>query len=91
MKYILDIDYSEEEYRLLLKNNCEVISNIELRKTDFTEKEIPRRMIKYGGQYIAETIDAETDKIVWAVLSKWKGVWHFSSYYDSLENMMQGI
>lgn len=57
MKYILDIDYSEEEHRVLEKNNCEVISKIELQKTDFTEKEIPRRMIKYGGQYIAEIID----------------------------------
>lgn len=91
MKYILDIDYSEEEHRVLENNNCEVISEIKLLKTDFTEKEIPRRMIKYGGQYIAEIIDTETDEVVWAVLSKWKGVWHFSSYYDSLENMIQGI
>jgi len=75
----------------LKKNNCEIISEIKLSKTNFTEKEIPRRMIKYGGQYIAEIIDDETDEIVWAVLSKWKGVWHFSNCYDSLENMTQGI
>ncbi len=91
MKYILDIDYSEEEHIFLEKNNCEIISEIKLSKTNFTEKEIPRRMIKYGGQYIAEIIDDETDEIVWAVLSKWKGIWHFCNCYDSLENMTQGI
>ena len=89
MKYILDIDYSEEEHIFLKKNNCEVISEIELSKTDF--KEIPRRVIKYGRQYIAEIIDVETDEIVWVTLSKWKGVWHLSSCYNSLENMTRGI
>ena len=39
----------------------------------------------------AEAVDDETAGIVWAVLSKWKGVWHFSSYYDSLESIIQGI
>ncbi len=91
MKYILDNEYSEEEKIFLESNNCEIISEIKLPKTDFTEREVPRRMIRYGGQYVAEIVDDETDEIVWAVLSKWKGVWHFSSYYNSLENMMQGI
>lgn len=91
MKYILDIDYSEEEHIFLESNNCEIISEIKLSETDFTDREIPRRMIKYGGQYVAEIVDEETDEIVWAVLSKWKGIWHFSSYYDSLDNMTRGI
>lgn len=91
MKYILNIDYSQEEHIFLENNNCEIISEIKLSKTDFTEKEIPRRMIKYGEQYVAEIIDEETNGVVWAVLSKWKGVWRFTTCYDSLQSMIQGI
>lgn len=91
MKYILGIEYSEEENIFLETNNCAIISEIKMSKTDFTEREIPRRMIKYGGQYVAEIVDNETNEIVWAVLSKWKGVWLFSSYYDSLKNLIQGV
>ena len=91
MIYRLDINYSEEERYFLEVNDCEIISEIKLSKTNFSDKEIPRRMIKYGGMYIAEIVDDETEGIVWAVLSRWKGVWHFSSYYDSLESMIQGI
>lgn len=90
MTYKFDINYSEEERNFLKLYNCEIVAEIKLSKTDFTGKEIPRRMIKYGGQYFAEIID-EDECIVWAVLSKWKGIWHFSSYYDSLESMIQGI
>ena len=91
MTYRLNINYSEEERHFLEVNNCEIVSEIKLSKTNFSDKEIPMRMIKYGGQYIAEIVDDETEGIVWAVLSKWKGVWHFSSYYDSLESIIQGI
>lgn len=91
MIYRLDINYSEEERYFLEVNDCEIISEIKLSKTNFSDKGIPRRMIKYGGQYIAEIVDDETEGIVWAVLSNWKGIWHFSSYYDSLEGMIEGI
>lgn len=91
MTYRLDTIYSEEEQHFLEANNCEIISEIKLSKTNFTDKEIPRRMIRYGGQYIAEIIDDETEEIVWAVLSKWKDIWHFSSCADSLESMIRGI
>jgi len=91
MTYRLNINYSEEERHFLEVNNCEIVLEIKLSKTNFSDKEIPMRMIKYGGQYIAEIVDDETEGIVWAVLSKWKGVWHFSSYYDSLESIIQGI
>lgn len=47
MTYRLDTIYSEEELRFLEVNNCEIISEIKLSKTNFTDKEIPRRMIKY--------------------------------------------
>ncbi|MDE5747918.1 MAG: hypothetical protein K2I21_10120, partial [Acetatifactor sp.] len=64
---------------------------IKLGKTNFSEYEIPRRMFKYGGEYIAEIIDEETKNLVWAVLSKRKGVYHFSQYYECLETLGQGI
>ena len=79
MIYRLDINYLEEERYFLEVNDCEIISEIKLSKTNFSDKEIPRRMIKYGGQYIAEIVDDETEGIVWDVLSNWKGILHFSS------------
>ena len=48
-------------------------------------------MFNYGGTYIAEIIDDETGKLVWAVLSKWNGIYHFSTYYDCLETLEQGL
>lgn len=72
MIYRLDINYLEEERYFLEVNDCEIILEIKLSKTNFSDKEIPRRMIKYGGQYIAEIVDDETEGIVWAVLSNWK-------------------
>ncbi|MBP3414174.1 MAG: hypothetical protein J6L81_03120 [Clostridia bacterium] len=91
MIYKLDINYSEEEHRFLKEHNCEIVSEIKLSKTAFLDNEIPKRMIKYGGEYIAEIIDDETNTLMWAVLSKWKGVYRFTSYYDSLESMVRGI
>ena len=49
---------------------------------DLSEHEIPRRMFKYGSEYIGEILDDESNKLVWAVLSKWKGVYYFSTYYE---------
>ena len=91
MVYKLDIDYSKEEQQFLDENECEIISEIKLSKAIFTDKEIPKRMIKYGGTYIAEILDEETNNLMWAVLSKYKGVWHYTSFYDSLYNIIQGI
>lgn len=91
MIYKVDTTYSEEEQRFLNSHSCEIISTINLSKTDFSDSQVPRRMIKYYGEYIAEIIDDETNEPVWAVLSKWKGVWRFTSIYESLENMAEGI
>lgn len=44
-----------------------------------------------GGVYIAEIMDDETGSLVWAVLSKWKGIYHFSTYYASLEALERGM
>lgn len=91
MKFKLNTNYSEEELKFFKAHNCEILSEINLSKTNFSEYEVPRRMFKYGGAYIAEIIDDETNNFVWAVLSKWKGVYHFSAYYDCLEVLEQGL
>lgn len=91
MIYKLDINYSEEEQHFLKEYDCEIVTFIKLSKADFMDDELPKRMIKYGGTYVAEIIDDETNSLMWAVLSKRKGVWHYSSHYESLESMIQGI
>ena len=58
---------------------------------DLSEHEIPRRMFKYGSEYIGEILDDESNKLVWAVLSKWKGVYYFSTYYEDLDALEQGL
>ena len=91
MKFVLDTNYSAEELNVLESLGCEVLSEIKLSKTYFSEYEIPRRMFRYGGTYIAEIMDDETEGLVWAVLSKWKGIYHFSACSDSLEAIIQGL
>ena len=91
MKFKLDTNYTEDELKFIKIYNCNILSEIKLSKTDFSESETPRRMIKYGGSYIAEIHDAESGEVVWAVLSKWKGVYQFSSIYDSLGSLVQGL
>ena len=53
MKYILETTFNEEELNFIDKYKCEILSEIKLSKTNFTENEIPRRIIKYCGTYIA--------------------------------------
>lgn len=91
MKFKLDTHYSEEELKFVKKHNCEILSEIKLSKVDLLENEVPRRMLKYGGTYITEIIDDESDEQIWVVLSKWKGIYYFSSYYDNLESLEQGF
>lgn len=82
MKFKLDTNYSEE-LKFTKQHNCEILFEIKLSKVDLLKNEMPRRMLKYGRTYIAEIIDGESHEQIWAVLSKWKGIYHFSSYYDS--------
>ena len=91
MKFKLDLNYSEEELEFLKEHNCEVLSEINLSKINFSQYEVPRRMFKYGGTYIAEIIDDETKNLVWAVLSKWKGVYRFSYNCDCLETLAESL
>lgn len=91
IKFRLNTNYSKEELKFLEKHNCEILSEIKLSKTDFSEYGVPRRMFKYGGVYIAEVIDDETKHFAWAVLSKWKNVYLFSAYYDGFDTLEQGL
>ncbi|MBR2175516.1 MAG: hypothetical protein IJ861_01040 [Clostridia bacterium] len=92
MKLKFNVEYNEEEMAFIKSHDCEIISEIKLSKTDFSENEIPKRMIKYGDSYIGEIIDDEDGSLVWGVLGKGrKGIWHFMSEYDSLKSMAEGI
>ncbi len=91
MKVKFNTDYSVEELKFFKEHNCEILSEISLSKTNFKESEVPQRMFKYGGVYIAEIMDDETNNFVWAVLSKQKAIYHFSAYYDCLEALEQGL
>ena len=91
MKFRFDTRYSEAELKFLQRHSCEVLSEVKLSRAKFSEEETPRRMFRYGGTYIAEIIDDETEGLVWAVLSKWKGIYHFSACSDSLETIIQGL
>ena len=91
MKFVFDTNYSKEKLGFLESLDCEILAEIKLSKTNFSQYEIPRRMFRYGGTYIAEIIDDETDELVWAVLSKRNGIYHFSACGDSLETIIQGL
>lgn len=56
-----------------------------------SENETPRRILKYCGTYVAEICDDESNELVWAVLSKWKGVYHFSAIYGTLDMFVQSL
>ena len=91
MKFQFDINYTEEEMQFLEYHHCEILSDIKLSGTNFSGNEIPRRMFRYYGTYIGEIIDDEYDELVWAVLSKWKGVYHWSGMYPDLQSLEQGL
>lgn len=91
MKFRFDTNYTEEEMLFLEYHHCEILSEIKLSKTNFSECEIPRRMFQYGDSYIGEIIDEENDELAWAVLSKWKGVYHWSEIYPDLKSLEQGL
>lgn len=91
MRFQFDTNYTEKELQFLEKHHCKILSEIILSKTNFSESEIPRRMFHYYGTYIGEIIDDENDELVWAVLSKWKGVYHWSALYSDLQSLEQGL
>lgn len=69
----------------------EILSEIKLSKTNFSAYELPRRMFQYYGTYVGEIIDEENNELVCAVLSKWKGIYHWSAVYADLQSLEQGL
>ena len=56
-----------------------------------TDKRIDKSGVFYWYSYAVQKVDDETGSLVWAVLSKWKGIYHFSAYYASLEALERGM
>uniref|UniRef100_UPI004055A65E hypothetical protein n=1 Tax=Agathobacter sp. TaxID=2021311 RepID=UPI004055A65E len=88
LKFTFDTKYSLEELEFLKKHKCEIISELKLAKVGF--EEVPKRMIKYNGTYLAEI--QEEDEMYWAALGKSrKGESVFASCYSDLPSMAEGI
>lgn len=87
MRFILNTDYSAEELAFIERNRCEVISEIRLSSVAFAE--MPRRMIRYCGTYVAEIED--DGELCWAVLEKWKGQYQFLQQFPDFESMRAGL
>lgn len=80
MKIKLNITYTKKELIFLKEHHCKILSEINLSKTGFSDDEIPRRMFKYGGTYITEIIDDETNK---EVQNETFGYFKFLGVFDS--------
>lgn len=90
MKFQFCTIYTKEELIMIEENGCEIVSEIKLSKLAFEES--PRRMIKYGGAFIAEIFDKEDNRFYWAVLGKdRKGAYTFTSLYEDIQTMVEGI
>lgn len=83
----LSAEYSEKELAFLKEHNCEILSKIKLPNGfDF---EIPKRMFVYYGSYIGEIEDE--DGLVWSVLSKFKGKYHWGECYEDMKTLEDGF
>lgn len=89
MRFKLDRNYSDKEIEFIKENNCEILDELKLSKTDFQSGELPLRAIKYGGAYICKV--SETSEPAWAELTKFRGVFCFSNYYDSLKTVKENL
>ncbi len=67
MTFRFDTHYNEEELKFIQERECRILSDITLTRIAFTAK--PRRMLDYGGTYLAEIYDEESDDLRWAVLT----------------------
>lgn len=91
MRLQFTTDYTENEMQFLEQNHCKILSEIKLSMTNFSEYDTPRRMFEYCNTYIGEIFDDENDQLVWAVLSKYKGVYRWSGMYTDLQSLEQGL
>lgn len=83
----LSTDYSDEEWAFIYEHGCEVLSEIKL--PNWFNCAAPLRMFVYGGCYVGE-IDDE-DKLVWAVLSKFRGRFQWGELYGDLKALEDGL
>ena len=83
----LGTEYSEKELEFINEHGCEILPKIKLPNN--FEFELPKRMFIYGGSYIGEIEDK--DGLVWSVLSKFKGKFHWSECYEDLKALEDGI
>lgn len=91
MKFQFSIEYTEEEMQFLEQHHCKILSELKLSGTCFSEYDTPHRMFQYYDTYIGEIIDDESKELVWAVLSKWSGKYHWSGMYSDLQALEQGL
>lgn len=83
----LNTEYSESELDFLNKHGCEILSKIKLPNN--FEFELPKRMFVYGGSQIGEIEDE--DGLMWSVLSKFKGKFHWGECYSDLKTLEDGF
>ncbi len=83
----LSTEYSEKELAFLNKHGCEILSEIKLPNN--FEFELPKRMFVYGSSYIGEIYDE--DGLVWSVLNKFKGKYHWGECYEDLKALEDGF
>lgn len=83
----LSAEYSEKELAFLKEHCCEILSEIKL--PNYFNCAIPSRMFIYGSSYIGEIKDE--DELVWSVLSKFKGKYHWGECYEDLKALEDGF
>ena len=83
----LNTEYSEQELAFLNANNCDILSEIKL--PDLSGLALPTRMFICGSSYIGEIKD--DGELFWAVLSKFKGKYHWGECYSDLKALEKGL
>lgn len=83
----LSAEYSENELVFINRHGCKILSKIKL--PDNFESELPKRMFVYGSSYFGEIEDE--DGLVWSVLSKFKGNYHWGECYEDLKALEDGF
>ena len=87
MKIELSTEYSGKELAFINEHGCKILSEIKLPNN--FNFEIPKRIFVYGGSYIGEIEDG--DELVWSVLSKFKGKYHWGECYEDLNALEDGF
>ena len=91
MQFALDTGYTPEEQEFIRRHDCQVLSEITLRRAAFGDGEVPRRMLVYCGTTLGEIFDE--GEWGWAVLGKnRRGEWVWTGgIYPDLPSMAAGL